>query len=42
MEMLSGAQMVIRTLEDLGVDKLFGYPGGGVLHIMMPCLNRQR
>ena len=33
MEMLSGAQMVIRTLEDLGVDKLFGYPGGGVLHI---------
>ena len=33
MEMLSGAQMVIRTLEDLGVDKIFGYPGGGVLHI---------
>ena len=31
--MLSGAQMVIRTLEDLGVEKLFGYPGGSVLHI---------
>ncbi len=33
MEMLSGAQMVIRALEDLGVEKLFGYPGGAVLHI---------
>jgi|SRR5574344_53684 acetolactate synthase I/II/III large subunit len=33
MEMLSGAQMVVRTLEDLNVDKLFGYPGGAVLHI---------
>lgn len=31
--MLSGAQMVVRTLEDLNVDKLFGYPGGAVLHI---------
>ncbi len=31
--MLSGAQMVVRTLEDLGVDKLFGYPGGAVLDI---------
>ena len=33
MEMLSGAQMVVRTLEDLNVEKLFGYPGGAVLHI---------
>ena len=33
MEMLSGAQMVVRTLEDMNVDKLFGYPGGAVLHI---------
>ena len=33
MEMLSGAEMVVRTLEDLGVDRLFGYPGGAVLDI---------
>ncbi|MGL5286055.1 acetolactate synthase, large subunit [Aeromonas sp. RU39B] len=33
MEMLSGAQMVVRALEDQGVDHLFGYPGGSVLDI---------
>ena len=33
MTMMSGAQMVVRTLEDLGVDHLFGYPGGAVLDI---------
>lgn len=31
--MLSGAEMVIRTLQDEGVEYLFGYPGGAVLHI---------
>ncbi len=30
---LSGAQMVIETLKDLGVKHLFGYPGGSVLDI---------
>ena len=25
MTMMSGAQMLVRTLEDLGVDNLFGY-----------------
>ena len=33
MEMLSGAQMVVRALEDQGVEHLFGYPGGSVLDI---------
>lgn len=33
MTMMSGAQMLVRTLEDLGVDYLFGYPGGAVLDI---------
>ena len=33
MTMMSGAQMLVRTLEDLGVDTLFGYPGGAVLDI---------
>ena len=31
--MLSGAQMVVKSLEDLGVKYLFGYPGGAVLDI---------
>lgn len=33
MEMLSGGQMVARALEDEGVEFIFGYPGGAVLHI---------
>lgn len=33
MEMLSGGEMVARALEDEGVDFIFGYPGGTVLHI---------
>ncbi|QFI53447.1 acetolactate synthase 3 large subunit [Aeromonas simiae] len=33
MEMLSGAQMVVRALEDQGVEHIFGYPGGSVLDI---------
>ena len=33
MEMLSGAEMVIRSLQDEGVDYIYGYPGGSVLHI---------
>ncbi len=31
--MLSGAEMVVQSLEDLGVKYLFGYPGGAVLDI---------
>ncbi|MBF0108107.1 MAG: biosynthetic-type acetolactate synthase large subunit [Magnetococcales bacterium] len=30
---LTGAQIVVRTLCDLGVRHVFGYPGGSVLHI---------
>ncbi len=33
MEMLSGGDMVVRALEDEGVEFIFGYPGGSVLHI---------
>jgi acetolactate synthase-1/2/3 large subunit len=32
-EQLSGAEMVIRCLQDEGVEYVFGYPGGAVLHI---------
>jgi acetolactate synthase-1/2/3 large subunit len=31
--MLSGAEMVVRALRDEGVETIFGYPGGAVLHI---------
>ncbi|RLA58953.1 MAG: acetolactate synthase 3 large subunit [Gammaproteobacteria bacterium] len=33
MELLSGGEMIARALEDEGVEFLFGYPGGAVLHI---------
>ena len=33
MAKMSGAQKLVRTLEDLGVDYLFGYPGGAVIDI---------
>ena len=33
MELLSGADMLIRSLEAEGVEQIFGYPGGSVLHI---------
>jgi acetolactate synthase-1/2/3 large subunit len=33
MEMLSGADMVVRSLIDQGVQHIFGYPGGSVLDI---------
>ncbi len=33
MELLSGAEMLIRALHDQGIKKIYGYPGGSVLHI---------
>ncbi|NKB34298.1 MAG: acetolactate synthase 3 large subunit [Pseudomonadales bacterium] len=33
MDQLSGGEMLIRALHDEGVEILFGYPGGAVLHI---------
>ena len=33
MEMLSGGDMIVRALEDEGVEYIFGYPGGAALHI---------
>jgi acetolactate synthase-1/2/3 large subunit len=33
LSILSGAQILVRTLVDLGVDTVFGYPGGAVLPI---------
>ena len=31
--MLSGAEMLVQALTDEGVEYIFGYPGGAVLHI---------
>ncbi|MCV6591174.1 MAG: acetolactate synthase 3 large subunit [Marinobacterium sp.] len=33
MELLSGAEMVIRALRDEGVKHIYGYPGGALLHV---------
>lgn len=33
MELLSGAEMVIRALADEGVEYIYGYPGGALLHV---------
>ncbi|PIE36688.1 MAG: acetolactate synthase 3 large subunit, partial [Gammaproteobacteria bacterium] len=33
MELLSGGEMVAQALKDEGVEFIFGYPGGAVLHI---------
>jgi acetolactate synthase I/II/III large subunit len=32
-ELLSGAEMVVRSLRDEGVKYIYGYPGGALLHI---------
>ncbi len=39
MEMLNGAQIVVRALEDLGVEQMFGYPGAAVIDIYDELLN---
>lgn len=33
MKMLSGAEMIVQSLIDQGVDQIFGYPGGAVIDI---------
>ena len=41
-EKLSGADMLIRALQDEGVEYLFGYPGGAVLHIYDALFNQEK
>ena len=40
-EMLSGGEMLIRALQDEGVEYIFGYPGGAALHIYDAIFNQQ-
>lgn len=42
MEKLSGGDMLIRALQDEGVDFIFGYPGGAVLHIYDALFKQNR
>jgi acetolactate synthase I/II/III large subunit len=40
--MLSGGDMLIRSLQEEGVDYVFGYPGGAVLHIYDALFRQNR
>lgn len=42
MELLSGGDMLVRALADEGVEFLFGYPGGAVLHIYDAIFKQNR
>ena len=42
MVMLNGAQMVVKTLEDLGVEQMFGYPGATVIDIYDELMNSEK
>ncbi|MFB3107693.1 MAG: thiamine pyrophosphate-binding protein, partial [Pseudomonadales bacterium] len=41
-EELSGGDMLIRALQDEGVEYLFGYPGGAALHIYDAIFKQQK
>ena len=41
-EVLSGGDMLIRALQDEGVEYLFGYPGGAALHIYDAIFKQQK
>jgi acetolactate synthase-1/2/3 large subunit len=40
-ELLSGGEMLIRALQDEGVEYVFGYPGGAALHIYDAIFKQQ-
>jgi acetolactate synthase-1/2/3 large subunit len=41
-DQLSGGEMLIRALHDEGVEIIFGYPGGAVLHIYDAIFNQDK
>jgi len=41
-EALSGGDMLIRALQDAGVEYIFGYPGGAALHIYDAIFRQQK
>ncbi|MDY6829397.1 MAG: acetolactate synthase 3 large subunit [Pseudomonadota bacterium] len=42
MDYLSGAEMVVRLLQDEGVEYIYGYPGGAALHIYDALFRQDR
>ena len=42
MDQLSGGEMLLRALHDEGVEIIFGYPGGAVLHIYDAFFNQDK
>ncbi|MFT4862462.1 MAG: acetolactate synthase-1/2/3 large subunit [Pseudohongiellaceae bacterium] len=42
MDQLSGGEMLMRALHDEGVEIIFGYPGGAVLHIYDAIFNQDK
>ena len=42
MDLLSGGEMLVRALHDEGVEIIFGYPGGAVLHIYDAIFNQDK
>ena len=42
MDQLSGGEMLLRALHDEGVEIIFGYPGGAVLHIYDAIFNQDK
>ena len=41
-QQLTGAQAVVRSLEELGVEVIFGIPGGAVLPVYDPLFDSQK
>lgn len=41
-EFVTGAQAVVRSLEELGVEVVFGIPGGAILPVYDPLLESRR
>jgi len=41
-ELLSGGEMLMRALQDEGVEYIFGYPGGAALHIYDALFKQQK
>ena len=41
-EMLTGAQGIIRSLEMLGIDTVFGLPGGAILPTYDPLMDSKK
>ena len=42
MDQLSGGEALLRALHDEGVEFIFGYPGGAVLHIYDAIFNQDK